>query len=103
MRLFLLKKKMTDPHGSLKISEPSPSTLLRAQKLKTYPFSAPYLPPPSPPPLLFYQSLNILKCKRSSVNIHDIFVKIFTCLRFLSPSTRINLHLSRLINIVPDS
>ena len=79
MRLFLLKKRMTHPHGSLKISEPSPP-LLRAQKLKIYPFSAPYLPPP-PPPLLFYQSLNILKCKRSSVNIHDIFVIIFTCLR----------------------
>ena len=85
MRLFLLKKRMNHPRGSLKISEPSPPPppLLRAQKLKTYPFSAPCLSPtPPPPPLLFYQPLNILKCKRSSVNIHDIFVKIFTCLRF---------------------
>ena len=52
MRLFLLKKSMTHPHGSLKISGPSPP-LLRAQKLKTYPFSAPYLPPPPPSSFTF--------------------------------------------------
>lgn len=83
MRLFLLKKGWPTLMGRWKLVNLPPPPLLRAQKLKTYPFSAPCLPPTPPPlPLLFYQPLNILKCKRSSVNIHDIFVKIFTCLRF---------------------
>ena len=50
MRLFLLKKRMTHPHGSLKISEPSPP-LTKGPETENLPLLCSV---PSPPPLLLY-------------------------------------------------